>query len=144
MSLDRDMRRAVRGIEADMTEFVSALNIKFFTSIIRDTPVGNPDRWNVRYKPTDYVGGRLRGNWQTTMGAPAEGEIERRQAGDSGGATTEAITILDGRIGVFWLSNNLPYAVPIEFDGHSHTQAPDGMVRKNAARLEAIIREAAA
>jgi len=33
------------------------------------------------------------------------------------------------------MSNNLPYAYKIEYDGWSHTKAPKGMVRKNFIRI---------
>ena len=36
---------------------------------------------------------------------------------------------------VVYLTNNLPYAARIEYDGWSHTKAPEGMVRKNVIRI---------
>jgi hypothetical protein len=40
-----------------------------------------------------------------------------------------------------FLSNSLPYAARIEFDGWSHTKAPQGMVRRNVARFNQLLRE---
>ena len=36
------------------------------------------------------------------------------------------------------ISNSLPYAHKIEYDGHS-TQAPEGMVRRNVTRFQKIV-----
>jgi hypothetical protein len=44
----------------------------------------------------------------------------------------------DHDINIF-LTNNLPYAHRIEYDGWSHTKAPAGMVRKNIQRIANII-----
>lgn len=38
-----------------------------------------------------------------------------------------------------YLTNNLPYAIPIE-EGHSTEKAPQGMVRKNVRRINAVMR----
>lgn len=84
----------------------------------------------LRRSPVDT--GRFRGNWQTTVRAPAAGEIPVAQAVARG--RQRSAVIEDGRratlaLGPFestWLSNNVPYAVPLE-DGHSK-QAPAGMV----------------
>jgi hypothetical protein len=88
-----------------------------------------------------YVGGRFRGNWQFTIGAPAAGELDRIDP--SGAATLEALrsqvaTLTAGQTA--YIVNNLPYAIPLEY-GHS-TQAPQGMVRVTLARFQQIVNEA--
>lgn len=98
--------------------------LELFSSVVLDTPVDE---------------GRLRGNWQITSGRPASGEVEitdpegnvtisKIQAfvGADKNPTTDKVTLL---------TNNLPYAYRIEYDGWSHTKAPKGMVRKNAIRI---------
>ena len=41
------------------------------------------------------------------------------------------------------LTNNMPYAYRIEFEGYSKTKAPEGMVRKNVARFRQLLQEEA-
>jgi len=101
--------------------------LELFSSVIKSTPVDT---------------GRLRGNWQATMGAPASGVVEVLA-----GATTPKGTVppeLESQVGAVvaklsgdgsvYLANNLPYAARIEFEGHSK-QAPRGMVRVNLVRI---------
>lgn len=86
----------------------------------------------------DYVGGRFRGNWQLTIGAPASSETGRI---DPNGTETlnalraQAALLTAGQVA--YIVNNLPYAVPLEY-GHS-TQAPGGMVRITVARFQEIV-----
>jgi hypothetical protein len=44
---------------------------------------------------------------------------------------------------VTMLSNNMPYAYRVEFDGWSHTKAPEGMLRRNVARFKRLFEEEA-
>lgn len=94
--------------------------------------------------------GRLRANWQATIGQPAGGQVE---AEDKQGAMTIQKVLgpagqAPGRL--FYLTNNLSYAVVAEFgmwgsgdgatqkttrDGHS-IQAPSGMVRVTMAEIQ--------
>lgn len=80
--------------------------------------------------------GRLRGNWQTTVGSPAAAELARVDPGGSA-AMAEAMTNLGGLLDVVWFVNNLPYAEAIEY-GHSK-QAPEGMVRRHVAQWPRIV-----
>lgn len=95
------------------------------SAIIKDTPVDT---------------GRLRSNWIPSINAPKSTEA---------GTTSEAAVI--GEISAvvanlklgdtFYLTNNLPYAVAIEY-GHSK-RFPEGMLRRNVAKYAQAIREAA-
>lgn len=90
----------------------------------------------------DYVGGRFRGNWQFSIGTPADGTLDRADA--SGGATLAKLklqveSLTAGQVA--YIVNNLPYAIPLEY-GHS-TQAPSGMVRVTLARFQQIVAAAA-
>lgn len=115
--------------------------LKLFGSIVMDTPVDT---------------GRLRGNWQTSVSAPKSGELEREDK-------TGSITVSEiqgnmgdgsrGDISVFF-TNNLPYAEVAEYggwdgptekvteEGYSR-KSPAGMVRRNVARINAILAQAA-
>jgi hypothetical protein len=80
----------------------------------------------VQRTPVDT--GRARGNWQTTIGAPAGGTVTTL---DPSGALARAkalgaLATFKGGSSVF-IVNNLPYIVPLEYG--SSKQAPAGMVR---------------
>jgi hypothetical protein len=131
---DREVRLIIRRVVLDV-----------FGKIVKQTPVGNPDNWKRKRAPPGYAGGRLRGNWQTTVGKPAEGEIERRQPEKKGAvqAESEWAAVRWNGEGSIFLTNNLPYAEKIESGTHS-TQAPAGMVRVTLAEYPGIVRKRAA
>ncbi|WP_397448132.1 hypothetical protein [Pseudomonas sp. NA-150] len=88
-----------------------------------------------------YVGGRFRGNWMFSIGAPDETTTDEV---DKSGSKSMA-RIRDGAIefsagDIAYITNSLPYAIPLEF-GHS-TQAPSGMVRVTVVRFQQIVLEA--
>jgi hypothetical protein len=78
----------------------------------------------IRRTPTDT--GRLRGNWQTDLNSPATSTLNR--LGDSV-SIAEALAVCNRAelSDSIYLTNNLPYALPIE--NGSSTQAPRGMVK---------------
>jgi len=90
------------------------------------------DQRVVMSTPVDV--GRARGNWFPSINTPATGTTDT--ADPSGSATLAAIaaTVNGAELGdTIWLTNNLPYILPLE-NGHSK-QAPQGMVDIN---LEAV------
>lgn len=106
----------------EFNELRKAVILELFSSVILDTPV---------------LSGRLRGNWQVAS-TILKGELK---VTDPDGRETiiKVQDHLDGekltRDNVTYLTNNLPYAYRIEYDGWSHTKAPEGMVRKNFIRV---------
>ena len=80
--------------------------------------------------PKGYVGGRLRNSWYTTVGTPSDGQ--GRDPDKAGGGSLADLKNI-GVGSVTYMTNNLVYAIPIEF-GHSK-QAPAGMVRINVTRV---------
>ena len=124
MSLAIDLTKFCTQTGKSMLSVRRAVVLSLFGSVIRDTPVDT---------------GRLRGNWQTTVGHPATGELGIRSEAEalSEMATAEAATPPDGSV---FLDNNLPYCEAIEY-GHSK-QAPAGMMRKNIGRIQQIITRA--
>ena len=101
------------------------VTIKLFSAVIRDTPV---------------LTGRLRANWQLTEGAPATGTVDNTAPSKGGLSVPEAeqVNKTTGDTSLY-LSNNLPYAGRIEFEGFSG-KAPEGMVRRNVARFGRLIK----
>jgi hypothetical protein len=102
-----------------------AVTIKLLSSVVMDTPVDT---------------GRLRANWTLSRVAPVF--VATEQTDPAGQMTLQLISdgVAKSKFGeTLWLTNSLPYAARIEFDGWSHTKAPEGMVRRNVVRLRALI-----
>ncbi|MBD1554709.1 hypothetical protein [Pseudomonas typographi] len=88
--------------------------------------------------PAGYVGGRFRNNWMFGIGSPDDSTTE--EVDSSGNKSRARISegVIEFQAGeVAYITNSLPYAIPLEF-GHS-TQAPNGMVRVTVARFQQIV-----
>jgi len=104
-----------------------AVVIKLFSAVILDTPV---------------LSGRLRGNWQTGVKSPVLGTVGRLdKSGSDAIAEVQKQTAASGPDDAMYLTNNLPYARRIEYEGWSK-KAPDGMVRRNVIRFRRLLDEA--
>ncbi|MBI5940660.1 MAG: HK97 gp10 family phage protein [Caulobacterales bacterium] len=109
--------------------------------VIDRSPVGRPELWK-RPAPEGYVGGRFRANWVLQIGAASAATTE---AVDPTGEATKgqiaaAIPVEAGGK-VYYLTNSLPYAWPLEA-GHS-TQAPAGMVGLTVLEFQTFVDRAA-
>lgn len=107
-----------------------AVAIKLFSAVVLDTPV---------------LTGRLRGNWIYQTGAA---NLTTRETVDPSGSIvikeiTDGVNANVQDVPVY-LANSLPYAERIEFEGWSHTKAPEGMMRKNVARFNQLLEAEAA
>lgn len=111
---------------ADKVEAVRrGVTLKLFSAVILDTPV---------------LTGRLRGNWRISEGQPVLDTTDR--VDPSGGTVLAEVSATVAKSKgdtTLFLSNSLPYARRIEYDGWSHTKAPEGMVRRNVARFNTLI-----
>lgn len=87
---------------------------------------------------TPVRSGRARGNWQASIGSPANGETDNVDT--QGQATiSEAGDAISQSIGdEFYLVNNLPYIKRLEFEGWSG-QSPEGFVRITLREIEAAL-----
>lgn len=89
-----------------------------------------------------YVGGRFRSNWFVSIGTPSR---QTTTQVDPSGTTSIArgTTALAGVTAgpTIFLTNNLPYAIPLEY-GHSK-QAPTGVVRVTVSEFQSIVDEQA-
>lgn len=117
MAFADDVRRFAVKAGDSSDKIVRAVTLSLFNGIIRDTPVDT---------------GRARGNWQTTVGQPASGEIDRLGA-SAAIAEVEAKTP-PGAGQETYLANDLPYIE--ELEKGSSKQSPEGMVRRNIDRIE--------
>ena len=124
MSFASDVERISKKMAISTEKLAAATFIELFNSVIKDTPVKE---------------GRLRGEWQTTKNSPAGGEANRTQKEDTGVATAEVFATIN-KPDLYYLTNLMPYAERVEFDGWSKTKAPRGMVRINVKRLRSILR----
>lgn len=127
---------------AAMSTVIRKVSLQLLTSTVLRTPVGNPDVWAVKRAPKGYVGGRLRANWNVSLGAP---DTSTTDAIDPAGALAIergklAMAEATGTQDVF-IANSLPYAIPIEY-GHSGVQAPEGMVRITVAEFQDYMTQA--
>jgi len=99
-------------------------SLDLFSAIVLETPVDK---------------GTLRGNWFADIGSP---NTEISDAVDESGqitiSTIKAVLQQGDMADDVFLTNNLPYATVIEFDGHS-AKAPAGMVRVNTVRWKSIV-----
>lgn len=142
---DTDFNEFARKTLDRADKLIRAVGIKTFSAVIRDTPVGDPDLWKAgkadsegrKKGPKGYVGGRLRANWNCSLGMADATTTESTAHGAAIPAMIKKCTEAD-RKDELWLSNSLPYAHRIEYDGHSR-QAPQGMVRRNVTRIKRII-----
>lgn len=126
MSFSAQIEKFGKDASARVQQVRRGVVLKLFSAVILDTPVDT---------------GRLRGNWQVSANQPVKNEIDREdKSGRAPIAEVErAAKESDGDTPLF-LSNNLPYAGRIEFEGYSHTKAPEGMVRRNVARFGRLIK----
>ena len=143
---DYDFKVAVRNtlINLDESNFTKAGKLKRGVKYAKPlTKTERDQNFNVNglVAGKDYVGGRFRGNWQFSIGTPAEGELD--QVDPAGGVTLAKLRLQVEQLTIgqtAYIVNNLPYAVPLEY-GHSK-QAPGGMVRITLARFQQIVDEA--
>lgn len=124
MSFSSDVQKWAKATDTSMSQAIRGVCLKAVAEVVKRTPVDQ---------------GRLRGNWFATIGTPSR---EVSEAGDSDGGPTiaraqPAISKAPGE--QFWFTNNLPYAIPIEF-GHSTVKSPEGMVRVTAESIRANMR----
>lgn len=125
MSFSQQLTAFVNGSKDKIDRVVKDSTQVLFKNVITETPIDE---------------GTARGNWQTSVGQPKTGTIDRVGA-DAAIAEVNAV-VPDEAGQVVYLSNNLPYIRKLEY-GHSQ-QAPGGMVRVNAAKWPQIVQEQAA
>lgn len=140
MSFSAALRRFQRRTMEKYEKVYRMSAFDLFAAVVMETPVDK---------------GVLRNNWFASIGRPSD---EKTESTDPSGQGTIAkinsvLNSLDLDRDVF-LTNNLPYAVVIEFGGYPESpsggegrtsggfslKAPEGMVRINAANWDRIVR----
>jgi len=125
VSFSDDVQKYAGKAGKSVDETMRAIALELFGSIIKDTPVDT---------------GRARGNWQTSIGAPAAGEVDRLGEGEAIKEVSATVADFSGGK-VIYLANNLVYIKSLEEGGSD--QAPAGMIRKNIVRIQQIVKKAA-
>lgn len=116
------------------------VSLKLFSAIIKASPVDT---------------GRFRMNWQASGSAPASGAtVATDQSGGKAISAVAEYVLKAPDWHEFTLANNLPYANVIEFGGYQgdgpntvggfSKQAPQGVVRVNITRFNALLEQEAA
>lgn len=113
MSLSLDLRNFIDKTTKNSDAKVRVICLDLLSGIVMKTPVDT---------------GRARGNWQASIGSPRMTQLETTDAnGDvTIAAAQDAVSQAPGN--VFWITNNLPYIMRLEYEGWSK-QAPRGMAR---------------
>lgn len=126
MSFSAQISQFGKGTKDRIEHIRRGVTLKLFSAVILDTPV---------------LTGRLRGNWRVSEGKPVLDTSDRVDPSGAGvlREVEGAVAASKGDTSLF-LSNSLPYAARIEYDGWSHTKAPEGMVRRNVRRFNALIK----
>ena len=88
---------------------------------------------------TPVLTGYLKGNWQASIGKP-EMDVVPRKSKNGASIKAMALAVLARLKGdeVFYFSNNAPYVLRIEYEGHSG-KAPDGMARISLAEVGQLV-----
>jgi len=103
-------------VGASLDETARAIQIELFTGVIEDTRVDT---------------GRMRGNWQTNVGSSTDSRLNRLDKSGSQANSEVKNRVKSGVITYF--TNNVPYVLVYE--------QKDGMVAKNMARIQTILRK---
>ncbi len=114
----------------DLDKVTRSVILQISTNIIIRTPVDS---------------GRLINNWYPSFDIPSTQTTNRTGAKGSAAVSRVSKTLpvnikLEGR--TFYLSNNLPYAYRIEYEGYSKVKAPAGMVRISVAEANQALAKA--
>lgn len=103
-----------------------AVAIKLFSDVIMDTPV---------------LTGRLRGNWRVSINVPDRNQGQPDKSGRRTLGQVEAVLSTSKTTDILFLTNSMPYAYRIEYEGWSRNKSPLGMMRRNVLRFKAILRD---
>ena len=122
MGLAANIGKWAKDTEKELDKRNKAIIFELFSSVVTDTPV---------------LTGRLRANWVLSLNEPSSDIVNKT---DKNEVTINQIKkrvqeLKPGENFSVFLSNNLPYAYRIEFEGYSRQKAPQGMVRKNFIRV---------
>jgi hypothetical protein len=159
MGFTDDINKFVIKCEKNSDRLVRGTVFGVYERLIQKSPVGNPslwegwneggvgenpDHWLVKagFVSEGYVGGHYRNNWQIGVDILPKNIIEfKGRLSMQVLSDRERATVPNEAAGhIFYLTNNTPYAWPIE-DGHSKNQAPQGVAGLTAMEFNGIVSE---
>ncbi len=111
-----DLKKFAATIGVDLGKVRRRVALSLLGRVTRRTPVDT---------------GRLRSSWNLSDGSPDVSVAPEGTRDQRGNVTATFRDPFEAS----WLTNNLPYALAIEF-GHSRVKAPNGMVRVSLAEEE--------
>lgn len=140
MSFALDVSRFVEKAKKNPETVMRQVSLKLFSAIIKASPVDT---------------GRFRMNWQASGSAPASGTtVATDQSGGKAISAVAEYVLKAPDWSEFTMANNLPYASVIEYGGYPgdgpntvggfSKQAPQGVVRVNITRFNALLEQEAA
>lgn len=133
-----DVSRFVAKAKVAPTQVVRKVSLDMLAKVVLRTPVGNPDNW-ANPAPPGYVGGRLRANWNTSIGR-ADLQTSTETANTAVSRGESRLRRFDGTQDIY-IMNSLPYVRRIEYEGWSN-QAKAGMVRVTVAEFQSFVDKA--
>lgn len=132
----------VAGDKAGLVVKKSALQV--LSSIEIKSPVGDPDSW-ASPAPPGYTGGQFRANWNLSIESMDTSTTEDKDPSGEAAKKRAQGRIESYKLGDrIFITNSLPYAYRLEYEGWSKIQAPQGMVRITALEFEKYVSEQAA
>lgn len=137
MTFALDLRKFAEKAKIRADDAVGRIVIGVAAELDKRSPVGDASYWKTK-PPAGYVGGHFRANWQLGIGSLPTGEIVGVDpSGTKTQATIMAAVPEDASGRVYWLANNVPYALRIE-DGWAY-KAPQGVVGLTQALFHDIV-----
>ncbi len=113
------------GLKAE--KIVRATIIQMANNIVRMSPVKT---------------GRFVNNWFSSIGVESSKTTKRKSTGQKGTARIAEASKTANQLNVgdvFYFTNNLPYAIPLEYGHSDQARNPDGMVRITVAQFQHIV-----
>lgn len=142
MSFSKDIRRFIESVDQKADTALRRTMLSIDRALVTRSPVGDPSKWaDTTPVPPGYKGGRFRGNWQLSENSPKTNQLDviDPDGNDTIGRLGEVSN--NAKMGgVFYYSNNLPYAQALE-NGWSK-QAPRGIVEVTKLEFQEYVKKA--
>lgn len=130
--------------KADLDETVRQFVVNLGNSCINKSPIGMPETWSPPGTDPSYEPGHFIHNWQHGLNSMPENEILGMDlTGNSSVNRIKESVFANPAAGVHFIANNTKYAAKLE-NGHSHLQAPEGMVAITVLEADMHLRRAIA
>lgn len=128
---DAGLIKLAEKLEADLEDVVKKIGFDVFRGVVERTPVDT---------------GWARSSWNIAFGSPNLSVPPKIEGGESAAETVntaqqEQLTLYPDDFPVIWITNALPYIIPLE-NGHSQQMGKGYMVQRTVAQVTASMEEA--